>query len=134
MKEVGEISVDNISSKFIDNTRHGKLFIITGTVKNEFSESRKYIKIQGSLFSSGKTLVKEVSVYGGNFLSDLNLSEMSLKDINQRLSNRFGDKKSNFDVKPGKSIPFMVVFSNLPESLEEFTIEVSGSFPVTKQQ
>ena len=134
VKEVGEISVDNISSMFIDNTRHGKLFIITGTVKNEFSESRKYIKIQGSLFSSGKTLAKEVTVYGGNVISDQDLSEMSLTDINQRLSNRFGDNKSNFDVKPGTSIPFMVVFADLPESLEEFTIEVSGSFPVTNQQ
>ncbi len=134
IKEVGEISVDKISSKFIDNARHGKLFIITGTVKNEFSESRKYIKIQGSLFSSGKTLAKEVTVYGGNVLSDQDLSKISLTDINQRLSNRFGDNKSNFDVKPGKSIPFMVVFADLPESLEEFTIEVSGSFPATKQQ
>ena len=134
VKEVGEIIVDNISSKFIDNTRHGKFFIITGTVKNDFSESRKYIKIQGSLFSSGKTLAKEVTVYGGNVLTDQDLSEMSLTDINQRLSNRFGDKKSNFDVKPGKSIPFMVVFADLPESLEEFTIEVSGSFPATTQQ
>ena len=134
MKEVGEIRIDNISSKFIDNTMHGKLFIITGTVKNEFSGSRKYIKIQGSLFSSGKILAKEVTVYGGNNISDPDLSEMSLADINQRLSNRFGDKKSNFDVKPGRSIPFMVVFSDLPESLEEFTVEAVGSFPATKQQ
>ena len=134
MKDVGEIRVDNISSVFIDNKTHGKLFIITGTVKNEFSESRKYIKIQGSLYSTGKTLAREVTVYGGNEISDLDLSEMSLTDINQRLSNRFGDKKSNFDVKPGQAIPFMVVFSDLPESLEEFTIEAAGSFPVKKQQ
>jgi len=134
MKEVGEIRVDNISSMFIDNKTHGKLFIISGTVKNEFSESRKYIKIQGSLYSSGKTLEREVTVYGGNVISDLDLSEMSLADINQRLSNRFGEKKSNFDVKPGQTIPFMVVFSDLPESLEEFTIEPAGSFPATKQQ
>ena len=134
MKESGEISVDNISSKFVDNTAHGKLFVITGTVKNEFSESRKYIKIQGTLFSAGKILAKEATVYGGNVLSDQDLSEMSLTDIDQRLSDRFGDNKSNFDVKPGMSIPFMVVFSDLPESLEEFTIEIAGSFPVTTQQ
>jgi len=134
MKEVGEIRIDNINSKFIDNTMHGKLFVITGTVKNEFSGNRKYIKIQGSLFSSGKMLAKEVTVYGGNIISDPDLSKMSLADINQRLSNRFGDRKSNFDVKPGRSIPFMVVFSDLPESLEEFTIEAVGSFPATKQQ
>ena len=54
MKQVGEISVDNISSKFVDSTHHGKLFVITGTVKNEFPESRKYIKVRGSLFSAVK--------------------------------------------------------------------------------
>lgn len=134
MKEGGEFSVDNISSQFVDNTSHGKLFIITGTVQNEFPENRKYVKIRGALFSAGKTLAKEATVYGGNVLSDLELSSMSLTDINQRLSNRFGDNKSNFDIEPGKSIPFMVVFSDLPESLEEFTIEIAGSFPVTAQQ
>ena len=133
MKEGGEFSVDNISSQFVDNTSHGKLFIITGTVQNEFPENRKYVKIRGALFSAGKTLAKEATVYGGNVLSDLELSSMSLTDINQRLSNRFGDNKSNFDIEPGKSIPFMVVFSDLPESLEEFTIEIAGSFPVTSQ-
>ena len=47
--------------------------------------------------------------------------------INKRLNNRFGDKKSNMNVAPGKTLPFMVVFSNLPDNLEEFTVEVVGS-------
>jgi len=38
-----------------------------------------------------------------------------------------GDNRTNVKIEPGKSIPFMVVFSNLPEDLEEFTIEVTGS-------
>jgi pilus assembly protein FimV len=131
---VGEISVANISSKFIDNTVAGKLFVITGTVKNEFPDAHKYIKVQGSLFSSGKTLAKKVTAYAGNYISDADLSNTPMANINKRLSNRFGDKKSNFNVKPGRAIPFMVVFSDLPESLEEFTIEVAGSFPVAKQK
>jgi hypothetical protein len=128
---VGEISVDNISSKFIDNTSAGKLFVITGTVKNEFAESQKYIKVEGSLFSTGKQLAKQVDTYAGNYISDADLAQLPLDNINKRLSNRFGDKKSNFNVQPGRSIPFMVVFSDLPDSLEEFTIEVTGFFPVT---
>ena len=75
-----------------------------------------------------------MTVYGGNVISDPDLIGMSLTDVNKHLSNRFGDKKSNFDVKPGRSIPFMVVFSDLPESLEEFTIEVAGSYPASTQQ
>jgi len=35
----------------------------------------------------------------------------------------------NMNVAPGRVVPFMLVFSNLPENLEEYTIEVDESFP-----
>ena len=38
-----------------------------------------------------------------------------------------GDNRSNVKIEPGNSIPFMVVFSGLPDDLEEFTIEVIES-------
>jgi hypothetical protein len=27
---------------------------------------------------------------------------------------------------PGKTVPFMLVFSNLPQNLENFTVEIAG--------
>jgi len=54
---------------------------------------------------------------------------MDLDAINNRLSNRLGDNKSNIKVKAEAIISFMVVFADLPENLDEFTIEVAGSFP-----
>jgi hypothetical protein len=47
--------------------------------------------------------------------------------MKKRLSNRVGDKKSNMQIKPGKVLPFMVVFANLPKNLDEFSVQVAGS-------
>ena len=130
VKTIGEITTSEIKSQFVDNEKHGKFFVITGMVKNEFPQSRRFIQLTGRLFGSGKTLVKEETVYCGNSLTDDQLARMDLADINKKLHNRLGDNRSNVQVKPGQEIPFMVVFSQLPQDLEEFTIEVSKSIPV----
>lgn len=122
-----KIETLDINSKFILNVKEGKLFVITGRVKNGYSDVRRYININGKLYSKGKSLVQKETVFCGNVLSDIELSNMELEAIKKRLSNRLGDNNSNMQVKPGGELPFMVVFSNLPEDLEEFSVEVVGS-------
>ncbi len=129
----GNLKIDtlDINSKFILNVKAGKLFVITGRVKNGYSDSRSFISVTGKLFTKGKKLVKTQTVFSGNVLSDIELSNMDFDAIQKRLSNRFGDNKSNFQVQPGKELPFMIVFSNLPDNLEEFAIEAAGSTSAT---
>jgi hypothetical protein len=127
----GSLKIDtlDINSKFLLNVKDGKLFVITGRVKNGYSDARSFIKINGRLYKKGKILAQTETVFCGNILSDIELSNMELEAIKKRLSNRFGDNKSNMQIKPGGEIPFMLIFSNLPEDLEEFSIEVGGSTP-----
>jgi predicted Zn finger-like uncharacterized protein len=129
----GNLKIDtlDINSKFILNVKAGKLFVITGRVKNGYSDNRSFISVTGKLFTKGKKIVKTQTVFCGNVLSDIELSNMDFDAIQKRLSNRFGDNKSNFQVQPGKELPFMIVFSNLPDNLEEFAIEAAGSTPAT---
>jgi hypothetical protein len=131
--QTGEISISNITSHFVDNEKHGKFFVIRGTAKNEFPQSRRYIKLTGTLYRTGKAVAQQESVYCGNTRSNENLQSMGLDEIKKVMDNRFGDKKSNFEVKPGQEIPFMIVFSGLPDDLEEFAIEIAGSFPIQQQ-
>jgi predicted Zn finger-like uncharacterized protein len=122
-----KLATHDINSRFIDNTNVGKLFVITGKVKNGYTENRGMVTITGKIFKSGKVEVHEETVYCGNVMSDLELSNLEWDKIQARLANRLGDNRSNVKIEPGKSIPFMVVFSSLPDDLEEFTIEVAGS-------
>ncbi len=124
-----KIYTSDINNKFVENSKIGKLLVITGKTKNGYSDARSYISITGKLYTKGKILLKTKTVYCGTILSELELQNMDLDAINNRLSNRFGDNKSNIKVKAGAIIPFMVVFADLPENLDEVTIEVAGSFP-----
>ena len=131
VQDIGNLKIytTDINNKFIENSKIGKLLVITGKAKNGYSNARSYISITGKLYAKGKILSKTKTAYCGTVLSELDLLNMDLDAINNRLSNRFGDNKSNVKVKAGSIIPFMIVFANLPENLDEFTIEVAGSFP-----
>ncbi|MFH0998282.1 MAG: zinc-ribbon domain-containing protein [Pseudomonadota bacterium] len=120
----------DISSRFVDNTKIGKLFIITGKVKNEYPAARGSIQVIGKLYTKDKAMSKEATVFCGNILSDIDLANAELAIIQERLQNRSGDNGTNLKVAPGDAIPFMIFFSNLPENLEEFTLEVKASVAI----
>ncbi|NNF98116.1 MAG: DUF3426 domain-containing protein, partial [Desulfobacteraceae bacterium] len=125
-----QLSTFDINSKFIENKNAGKLFVITGNIQNAYKQVRGFIQISGKLFTTGKILAQTRTVYAGNVLSDIDLGNLELDVIDKRLVTRFGDANANLKVPAGQSIPFMIVFSNLPtEELEEFTIEVVKSTP-----
>ncbi len=121
------IKTADISSKFIDNPKIGKLFVITGKVKNEYPEARGAIQIAGKIYTKDKALAKTETVFCGNILSDADLAGADAATLRQRLQNKSGDNHANQKVLPGTSIPFMIIFSNLPANMEEFTTEVVSS-------
>ena len=122
-----KLTTYDINSKFVDNATVGKLFVVSGKVKNGYAENRGMVTLEGKIFSTGKVPVNSEKVYCGNVMSDLELANLEWDKIKERLVNRLGDNRSNVKIEAGQSIPFMVVFSGLPEDLEEFTIEVTGS-------
>jgi predicted Zn finger-like uncharacterized protein len=122
-----KIKTLEINSEFVDNEKAGKLFVITGKVKNDYAKPRSFIRISGKIFQKGKKLYQTQIVYPGNVIADLQLVNMDETAIKKRLSNRFGDNRSNVKLAPGRTLPFMIVFFNIPDNLEEFTIEVVES-------
>ena len=57
------------------------------------------------------------------------MKEMSLEEINEGLKNQYGKGRMNFNIQPDATIPFMIVFGNLPDNLSEFTVEAVKSSP-----
>ena len=119
----------DLNSKFEENQHDGKIFIITGTIKNEYPEARSFIKLTGKLYDTAKKLSKSEQVYAGNVFSELELRSLDMETIKSGLSNRAGQNESNVNIEPGQSVPFMIVFFMLPQQLEEFTVEIDSSTP-----
>ena len=117
-----------VRSKFVENDKAGKLFVITGQVRNNHEGTRNFISISGKLFA-GEKAVQTKTVFAGNVLTGEQLSTMDMEQISRVLNNRAGEKKSNMNVAPNQSLPFMIVFNDLPANLEEFIVEPGTSFP-----
>ena len=116
-----------VKTEFVENKTAGRLFVIKGKVRNDYPEARKFIMVKGVLYSKGGKPVQEKTVYCGNTLSESDLQTLDKAAMHTKLRDRFGDKRSNFRTPPGKVIPFLVVFSDLPQDLGEFSVEVVSS-------
>ena len=118
---IAKLSTLEITSKFIENDKNERLFVITGKVHNAYSEPRAQIRLQGKLYTKGKVLSQSEYVYAGIVISDEELSTTSKADIKHRLSTAPPATK----VLPNQNVPFMVVFTDLPtpDQLDEFALE-----------
>jgi len=120
---------NTITGKYFNNTKAGELFVIQGKIRNDYDHPRSFIRVKANLFSKGGTNSKTRIVYCGNILSDPDIENLDFNAITKRLMNRNGDNKSNVNLKQGAALPFMVIFSNLPDNMNMFNVEPESSTP-----
>jgi hypothetical protein len=126
---VRRLSFKAVTGKFYQSSKAGNLFCIQGMIVNNYPGSRSFIRVKGSLLDEKGAAVKQKLAFAGNTFSENELKDMSLEQINQALANRTGKGNANVNVKPQASVPFMIVFEELPENLSEFTVEAVSSAP-----
>lgn len=117
---------------FVKNSKEGTLFVIGGQVRNQSAEARSAIAVKGVLYDGGDRELSQRTVFCGNPLSVNELRSMSFVAMAERMNNQFGDSLTNFNVSPGKTIPFTIVFNRLPEGLASFDVKLSGSEPASR--
>ena len=112
------------NGKFVTNETAGRLFIVTGKVDNPDKIAYSNIQVRGTLLTKGNKKAATQVIYCGNVISDEDLKSNNISDITKQLSVKQGMQNTNINVRPGTSVRFMLVFSNLPENLTNFTVEV----------
>lgn len=123
------LTFGSVSGVFVDTEKSGPLFIIRGMVTNKYPQSRRYIMIKGSILDNKGVVVLSKTSYAGNTFSEEELKTLPLDEIIKAADNRDGMAKQNLNVTSGATIPFMVVFAELPDDLSEFTVEAVSSSP-----
>ncbi len=115
----------SVNGRFVTNSTAGTLFVITGTVENPSKTINSHIEIKGVLITKGKVEAKTKIVFCGNIITEDMLKTGNITDINKLLLVKEGQQNANVNIKPGATVPFMLVFSDLPENLQNFTVRVS---------
>ncbi|RLB91074.1 MAG: hypothetical protein DRH26_08570 [Deltaproteobacteria bacterium] len=116
----------SVNGRFITNSTAGTLFVITGRVENPSNIAYSHIEIRGALITTSKKEAKIKKAFCGNIIPEDMLKTGNIADIDILLALKEGAHKINVNVPPGGSVPFMLVFSDLPEKLENFTVKVAG--------
>ncbi|MFZ2630358.1 MAG: DUF3426 domain-containing protein [Desulfosalsimonadaceae bacterium] len=130
VKDLGNLQMEIVATpayKFVENKTSGELLIINGNVTNRYDHPRSNVKVKGTLYNNAGKVIISSAVYCGNMFTDAELADLDIKTIEGRLNNRMGDNQMNSGVTPGQSVPFTVVFKNLPQDMDEFTVEVTAS-------
>jgi len=115
----------SVTGKFINNETEGTLFIITGRVTSNSNIPAAHAKVTGTLITKGKNKAMEKTVFCGNTLDEDALKTYEFSKIEQVMSRKKGENNINTHITQDRPVPFMVVFKDLPDNLENFTITVT---------
>jgi len=107
----------NLEGFFVDSSTAGRLFVVKGSVSNNYPGKRSFIRLKTNILDSAGKIAKSKIVYAGNPISNRDLQTLSMEEVNKRLMN---------------TIPFMFVLENLPEDVSEFTVEAISSSPAKR--
>ncbi|MDA8133884.1 MAG: zinc-ribbon domain-containing protein [Desulfobacteraceae bacterium] len=116
----------SVNGRFVSNTASGTLFVITGRVDNPSGLAFNHIEVQGTLSTKEIPAAKIQKAFCGNIITEEMLKSGKLAEIMKLLEVKEGAHNSNMNIKPGAGVPFMIVFSDLPEKLQNFNVKVVG--------
>ena len=128
----GQIDISDLRSQFVANQSAGNLFVVHGKAINNFNGARSTISVRGIIYDASGKVILQQTAFCGNPLDEAALRTLPYAKIEETMNNQFGDSLSNLNIDPGQSIPFTIVFRNIPDQVAEFNIELADSRPGTK--
>ena len=117
----------SVAGSFVDSEKGGRFFVIRGVVASKYPKPRSYILIKGNILDKKGKVVKSEQSYAGNIFTEEEIKTLPLEEVRRAMNNRDGMARKNFNLSSGATIPFMIVFDNLPENLSEFSVEAVSS-------
>jgi predicted Zn finger-like uncharacterized protein len=102
------------------------VFIVSGRAVNTSNGALKGVQIESTIVDASDRTIESKSIYCGNAMSLKIVKDLSSKEISllQRL-----EPTKRFEIRPGESAGFSVVFLNPPRGLKEFTARVATATP-----
>lgn len=130
--ETGEINLVELNGYYTQNAEAGNVFVVSGRAVNNTNKARSFFQIKGTLFNKKGERLAQKEVYCGNIFSTKEITTLPKSKVEADLKNKVGGSLSNINLAPAKSVPFMIVFFDLPTDMSEFAVEVTGSQPAAE--
>jgi hypothetical protein len=122
--EEGTLVVQDILVGTVQQQDGILLAIVRGNIRNNSSGSKGMIQVHGTFNGPDGRMLAESTSYCGNTYTDRELATNSLESIRSTLANELGQRLSNSSLKPGDTVPFLIVLDNPPSQIKEVTVTV----------
>ncbi|MFQ5900489.1 MAG: zinc-ribbon domain-containing protein [Thermodesulfobacteriota bacterium] len=117
----GTLGLSRLKGYYHDNKQSGRFFVVEGRLINPWNFPIISDKVKGTIFDNNGKKMQEKTVSSGVVLTKNQLNELSAENIETAFKSQY----EKTTVEAGKSLPFMIVFFNVPNDLSEFLVEVS---------
>lgn len=123
-KAGGLVEIRSLEGEFLANRDAGEIFVIKGDAFNISSKPLTTIQVKGKIFGPQGAVFAQQTIFCGNVLSGEQLALQPYSSMEKVLGKQFGETLANLEVPPGKGIPFMIVFRDVPRGSTDFGVEV----------
>ena len=112
----------NASHQTIQGNR--EVLVVTGVAQNQNPVVIREVRIAGQLYNLEGKEIEQQTIWIGNAISPRIIRGMTLQDVSdlQRLK-----PLKSFEIPPGDSIPFTIVFLKSTKEIKDFSCEVLGA-------
>ncbi len=111
----------------INNELEGRIFVVEGQALNNSDSPKERIMVEVALFDAGGLEMGVQEMLCGNTLSLFQLQVDNRLTIEKNLTSSRGTNLNNSYIKPGETTPFMFVFFDLENKVEEYRIQITDA-------
>ncbi|MRR57764.1 MAG: DUF3426 domain-containing protein [Deltaproteobacteria bacterium] len=125
-EDTGGATIRFLEGTFLDNREAGQLFVMRGEVFNSSGKPFSALQVKGTVYGANGEVMAQRTVFCGNTLSSEQLAFESFSSMEKAMGRQFGDTLANLEVLPGKAVPFVIVFRDLPRGATDYGATVAG--------
>ena len=121
---IAKLELLDVTQYQVKNEKIGRLVVIEGKVRNNFSDARELISLEAELHDKdGKVLATRRQIAGIS-LSPFQLELLDKTELENTLNRKLDIITSNINVMPGAEVPFTVVFSDIPAGASDYKVRI----------
>ncbi|MGA7828564.1 MAG: zinc-ribbon domain-containing protein [Geobacteraceae bacterium] len=120
----GLVEIRSLDGAFLSNRDAGEIFVMKGDAFNVSSAPLRTIQVRGKIFGPNGEILLQQTVFCGNVLTGEQLAMQPYSSMVKEMGKQFGATLANFEVQPGKGVPFVIVFKGVPKGAKDFGAEV----------
>ena len=121
---IAKLELLDVTQYQVKNEKIGRLVVIEGKVRNNFTDARELISLEAELHDKdGKVLASRRQIAGIS-LSPFQLELLDKTELENTLNRKLDIITSNINVMPGAEVPFTVVFSDIPAGASDYKVRI----------